>query len=82
MAASHDLQSRATAFLRRELRVWVNLDVEFLTNYIVTLMKSLDLRDESAIRLLADLLDPRIPYSEDSRKPNTEHLVHGGLRMT
>jgi hypothetical protein len=77
IAASPELQSRATAFLRRELRVWANLDVEFLANYIVTLIKTLDLRSEAAIKLLSDLLDPNISYSEESRKPNTEHLAHG-----
>lgn len=77
IAASIELQRRARAFLRRELRVWINLDVEFLTNYIIALIKMLDLRTEPGIRLLADLMDPGTLYSEEARKPNTEHLAHG-----
>lgn len=77
VSASVDLQRRATAFLRRELRVWINLDVEFLTNYIVTLIKMLDLRSEAGIKLLSELMDPSIPYTAEGRKPNTEHLAHG-----
>lgn len=76
ISASIELQRRARAFLRRELQVWVNLDIEFLINYIISLIKMLDLRSESGIKLLADLLDPSIPYSEETRKPNTEHLAH------
>ena len=53
------------------------MDVEFLANYIVSLIKTLDLRSEVAIKLLSDLLDPGISYSEESRKPNAEHLAHG-----
>ncbi|OBZ72890.1 hypothetical protein A0H81_06736 [Grifola frondosa] len=48
---------RATAFIRRELRVWVGLDVEFLTTFTLSLMKSIDIRSEPAIRLLAEFLD-------------------------
>ncbi|PVG01203.1 hypothetical protein CPB86DRAFT_871249 [Serendipita vermifera] len=73
---SRDLQRRATLFLQRELRVWSNLDWKFLTNYIVTLIKMMDLRSEPGIKILSDLLDPAIPYSEEARKPNTEHLAH------
>ncbi|KAF8516883.1 hypothetical protein JB92DRAFT_2714966 [Gautieria morchelliformis] len=62
IAASPDLISRATIFVRRELRVWVNLDVEFLTTFILSLMKTLDLRSESAVKLLAEFLDMDTPY--------------------
>ncbi|WVF66932.1 hypothetical protein IAT40_001675 [Kwoniella sp. CBS 6097] len=51
------LIQRATAFLRRELRVWSLVDVEFLTTYILSLLKTIDIRSEPAIRLLADFLD-------------------------
>lgn len=57
IAASEELISRATAFVRRELRVWVNLDVEFLTSYIVSLLKTMDIRSEPAVRTLAEFLD-------------------------
>lgn len=76
VSASAELQSRATAFLRRELRVWSNLDVEFLTSYIVMMIKTLDLRSEGGIKILSELLDPNIPYTEEGRHPNTEHLAH------
>jgi E3 ubiquitin-protein ligase Topors len=77
ISASVELQRRARAFLRRELRVWINLDIEFLTNYIIALIKTVDLRSEAGIKLLADLMDPGNPYLEETRKPNTEHLAHG-----
>ncbi|WVQ83432.1 hypothetical protein IAT38_005573 [Cryptococcus sp. DSM 104549] len=51
------LIQRATAFMRRELRVWSHLDVEFLTNYILSLLKAIDVRSEPAIRLLSDFLE-------------------------
>ncbi|KAG1828247.1 hypothetical protein EV424DRAFT_548146 [Suillus variegatus] len=35
-AASPDMTRRATIFLRPELRVWQNLDVEFLTTFIIS----------------------------------------------
>ncbi len=81
ISASQDLQRRATVFLRRELKVWVNVDVEFLTNYIVLLIKMLDLRSEAGIKLLADLIDPGMQYSEEARKPNSEHLAHGNASL-
>ncbi|KAG1828256.1 hypothetical protein EV424DRAFT_1526824 [Suillus variegatus] len=75
-AASPDMISRATIFLRRELRVWQNLDVEFLTTFIVSLMKSIDIRAESAVKLLSEFLDLDTPYTEGQRHPNAEHFAH------
>ncbi|KAI5823369.1 hypothetical protein K523DRAFT_255295 [Schizophyllum commune Tattone D] len=75
-AGSHDLIARTTAFLRRELQVWVNLDVEFLTTFIISIMKSIDIRAESAIKLLAEFLDMDSPYVEGNRHPNAEHFAH------
>ncbi|KAL1742717.1 hypothetical protein HDZ31DRAFT_42606 [Schizophyllum fasciatum] len=75
-AASHDMVARTTAFLRRELQVWVNLDVEFLTTFIISIMKSIDIRAESAIKLLAEFLDMDSPYVEGNRHPNAEHFAH------
>lgn len=47
-------------------------------------MKSIDIRSESAIKLLAEFLDMEIPYhmgniDEPSRGrfPNAEHFAHG-----
>ena len=51
------LVQRATAFMRRELRVWSLVDVEFLTTYILSLVKAIDVRSEPAVRLLAEFLD-------------------------
>ncbi|KAG1719560.1 uncharacterized protein EDB91DRAFT_1257568 [Suillus paluster] len=75
-AASLDMMSRATIFLRRELRVWPNLDVEFLTTFIISLMKSIDIRAESSIKLLAEFLDLDTSYIEGQRHPNAEHFAH------
>ncbi|KAF8839189.1 hypothetical protein BDN67DRAFT_906055 [Paxillus ammoniavirescens] len=74
-AVSPDLISRMTTFLRRELRVWPNLDVEFLTTFTVSLMKSIDIRAESAVKLLSEFLDLDTPYVE-GRHANAEHFAH------
>jgi E3 ubiquitin-protein ligase Topors len=58
---------RATAFMRRELRVWSAVDVEFLTTYILSLLKAIDIRSEPAVRLLAEFLD----------SPNGSGYPHG-----
>jgi hypothetical protein len=64
---------RATAFLRRELRVWSPVDVEFLTSYILSLLKAIDVRSEPFVRLLADFLEtpngPGYPHA-------AEHFAH------
>ncbi|KAI6131704.1 hypothetical protein EDD17DRAFT_1477759 [Pisolithus thermaeus] len=75
-ASSPDLIGRMTMWLRRELRVWPNLDVEFLTLFTVSLMKSIDIRSESAIKLLAEFLDMDEPYVEGARYTNAEHFAH------
>lgn len=88
-------------FLRRELRVWPNLDVEvsffpalprivhpsccsfmsiirqFLTAYTISLMKSIDIRSESAVKLLSEFLDLDTPYAAGARHVNAEHFAHG-----
>ncbi|KAK6906980.1 hypothetical protein I203_100969 [Kwoniella mangroviensis CBS 8507] len=73
------LIQRATAFLRRELRVWQDsIDVEFLTTYIISLLKTIDIRSDPAIRLLADYLDSPSTTNEN-RPPHTtvaEHFSH------
>ncbi|KAF5368010.1 hypothetical protein D9758_004375 [Tetrapyrgos nigripes] len=75
-SSSQDLISRATSFLRRELRVWPDLDVEFLTTFTISLMKSIDIRSESAVKLLAEFLDIDEPYVEGRRHRNAEHFAH------
>lgn len=96
-----------TMFLRRELHVWPNLDVEvsfhstfprighatprlvliqphsfisirqFLTTYTISLMKSIDIRSESAVKLLSEFLDLDTPYATGRRHVNAEHFAHG-----
>ncbi len=75
-AASPELIRRTTMFLRRELRVWVNLDVEFLTTFTISIMKSIDIRSESAVKLIAEFLDL------DGGKENAEHFAHGMTNNT
>ncbi|KAJ7101405.1 hypothetical protein B0H15DRAFT_410857 [Mycena belliarum] len=75
-AASPDLISRTTMFLRRELQVWVNLDVEFLTTFVISIMKAIDIRSESAVKLLSEFLDLDAAYVEGGRHVNAEHFAH------
>lgn len=99
LAASQDLISRMTVFLRRELLVWPNADVEvclpiclprvytlivtfnrqFLVTFVISLMKSIDIRSESAIKLLAEFLDMDTPYVPGERHVNAEHFAHGSF---
>lgn len=74
--ASQDLISRMTVFLRRELLVWPNADVEFLVTFVISLMKSIDIRSESAIKLLAEFLDMDTSYIPGERHVNAEHFAH------
>ncbi|KAI0073978.1 hypothetical protein K474DRAFT_1665964 [Panus rudis PR-1116 ss-1] len=81
-AANPDLITRATIFIRRELQVWGCLDVEFLTTFTISLMKSIDIRSEPAIKLLAEFLDMdtehelRVSGSNDGPRANAEHFAH------
>jgi hypothetical protein len=98
------LQSRAIAFVRRDLRAlgWEDstfsnghrgrrdssqegvspekqrrgIDLEFMTSYVITLIKMIDLRRERGVRLLAEHLDPGVRDGEGGMK-NAEHLAHG-----
>lgn len=40
-------------------------------------MKAIDIRSESAVKLLAEFLDMDCPYREGGRFPNAEHFAHG-----
>ncbi|PPQ84946.1 hypothetical protein CVT25_004459 [Psilocybe cyanescens] len=73
---SQELISRTTTFLRRELQVWEGLDVEFLTNLIISLMKAIDIRSESAVKLISEFLDMDEPYTPGGRHVNAEHFAH------
>lgn len=95
-----------TIFLRRELLVWPNADVEvcvprvlychspfvvclplpncttfepsqFLVTFVISLMKSIDIRSESAVKLLAEFLDMETQYIAGERHVNAEHFAHG-----
>lgn len=82
-SASQDLITRATIFVRRELRVWGCLDVEFLTTFTVSLLKSIDIRSEPAVKLLSEFLDLdsehelQVVSRNDSPRANAEHFAHG-----
>ncbi|EIN06523.1 hypothetical protein PUNSTDRAFT_53962 [Punctularia strigosozonata HHB-11173 SS5] len=52
------------------------MDVEFLTTFILSLMKSIDIRSESAVKLLAEFLDMDTPYVVGARHTNAEHFAH------
>ena len=40
-------------------------------------MKSIDIRSESAVKLLSEFLDLDGPYTPGARHINAEHFVHG-----
>ena len=42
-------------------------------------MKSIDIRSESAVKLLAEFLDMDVPYIEGRRLVNAEHFAHGNF---
>lgn len=57
---------------------------QFLTTFILSLMKTLDLRSESAVKLLAEFLDMDTPYyigdpeaPSKGRFANAERFSHG-----
>lgn len=54
------------------LRPW-----QFLVTFVISLMKSIDIRSESAIKLLAEFLDMDTQYVAGERHINAEHFAHG-----
>jgi hypothetical protein len=52
---------------------------EFLVTFTISLMKSIDIRCESAVKLLAEFLDLDSPYFLGARHTNAEHFAHGWL---
>lgn len=42
-------------------------------------MKSIDIRSESAVKLLSEFLDMDAPYVPGGRHANAEHFAHGQL---
>jgi len=65
--------------MRRELRVWSSVDVEFLTTYVLSLLKAIDIRSEPAVRLLREFLDASGDHGPRNGLgyPNgAEHFAH------
>lgn len=56
ISSSGELKQRLTQWVRRELRVFEEVDLEFLTGYTVSIASQLELRSDSATRLIADFL--------------------------
>ena len=52
---------------------------KFLTTFTLSIMKSLDIRSESAVKLISEFLDMDQAYLEGNPHPNAEHLAHGML---
>ena len=50
---------------------------QFLVTFVISLMKSIDIRSESTIKLLAEFLDMDVPYAPGERHVNAEHFAHG-----
>ena len=51
--------------------------VQFLVTFVISLMKSIDIRSQTAVKLLAEFLDIEVPYTPDARFINAEHFAHG-----
>lgn len=58
IASTPSLQSTLLHFIRRELLAYpmTNLDIDFLATYAINVFKSLEIKSNEAIRLLADFL--------------------------
>jgi len=57
------------------------LSLQFLTTFVVSLMKSIDIRSDSAIKLLAEFLDMDPSPAEGRRHANAEHFAHGKAHL-
>ena len=55
----------------------IDIHFQFLTSFIISIMKSIDIRSESAVKLLAEFLDMDATYIEGGRHVNAEHFAHG-----
>lgn len=64
-------------FMPRFLMVLTFPVLKFLTTLIISLMKSIDIRSESAVKLIAEFLDMDAPYEPGTRLTNAEHFAHG-----
>jgi hypothetical protein len=50
---------------------------QFLVTFVISLVKSIDIRSENAIKLLAEFLDMDTQYVAGERHVNAEHFAHG-----
>lgn len=64
--AQNDMARRITTFVRRELLVWPHLDVDFLTNYILSLLQVFGICQDETVRLVGEFLGER----------TARHLLH------
>lgn len=62
----HTHLPRIAAFLQRDLAAWPDVDRAFLTDYILAIIKSIPLRDERAVNLVAEFIGPA----------GAQHLAH------
>ncbi|KAH7108528.1 hypothetical protein BKA62DRAFT_24870 [Auriculariales sp. MPI-PUGE-AT-0066] len=77
LSAQEDLVRRTTVFVRRELRVWDNIDIDFVATFVVSVIKSIDIRAEASVKLLSEFLDAgQQPYLAGNRYRNSEHFAH------
>lgn len=54
---------------------------KFLVTFVISLMKSIDIRSENAVKLLAEFLDMDVPYVPGERHVNAEHFAHGQFSL-
>ncbi|SPO27245.1 uncharacterized protein UTRI_10362 [Ustilago trichophora] len=57
---SGEIQRRIALFLRRELSIWPEVDGEFLTQYICSLLQVFRVSDEETVRLVSEFLGARV----------------------
>lgn len=55
-----DLQRRIMLFLHRELKVWAEVDADWLAGYILSLLKVFDLRSDEMGKLVGEWLGERV----------------------
>ncbi|SPO26899.1 uncharacterized protein UTRI_10362_B [Ustilago trichophora] len=61
-----EIQRRITLFLRRELSIWPEVDAEFLTQYILSLVKVFRISDDETVRLVGEFVGAKV----------ARHLLH------
>ncbi|KIY69185.1 hypothetical protein CYLTODRAFT_489193 [Cylindrobasidium torrendii FP15055 ss-10] len=69
-SANGSLVLRTESFVKRELMIWPHLDLDWLSSMIIDLMKTVDIRSEYAINMLAGFLD------EPGQQKYARHFAH------